>query len=133
MSFQARIGEHEVSVDDDDIMMIVFRGPLRVQDMQGILQAHDEKLRRDGDLFVISDLRALGSVEPGARHALGVRSKVLPGYCVAYMVPSFQLKLLMEVLLRAANFRLKGKVQYRFFDEVAPAHEWLCGMRRSRR
>ena len=133
MSFQRRIGEHEVRVDDADIMTIVFRGSLGAQDMQEILRAHDEKLLRDGDLFVISDLRSLTSVEPGARHALGARSRTLPGYCVAYMVPSFQVKLFLEVLLRAANFRLKGKVVYRIVDDEASGREWLIDVRHKRK
>lgn len=133
MSFQRRIGEHEVRVDDSNILTIVFRGPLGAQEMQEILREHDGKLEREGDLFTISDLRGLGSVEPGARHALGARSKTLPGYCVAYMVPSFQVKLLLELLLRTANLLLKVKVHYRFFDDEALAREWLIGMRKSGR
>ena len=132
MSFQRRIGAHDVSIDDDDIMTVVFRGQLGAQDMQEILREHDGKLSRDGDLFIISDMRQMSTVEPGARHALGARSRSLPGYCVAYMVSSFQVKLLMEVLLRAANLRLKGKVLYRFFDAEGPAREWLLEMRRNR-
>ncbi len=132
MSFQRRIGAHEVIVDDDDILTVVFRGQLGAQDMREILIEHDGKLNRDGDLFSISDMRRVGAVEPGARHALGARSRNLPGYCVAYMVSSFQMKLLMEVLLRAANLRLKGKVAYRFFDSEGPAREWLLEMRRNR-
>lgn len=132
MAIERKIGENELRVDDANIMKIVFRGMLTVQDMLEILREHDSKLQADGDLFVISDLRALTSMEPGARHALGARSRTLPGYCVAYMVPSFQVKLFMEVLLRAANFFVKGKVQYRFFDDEASARQWLLEMQRSR-
>jgi len=133
MSYQRQIGPHEVRVDDDDLMTIVFQGPLDAQQMQEILREHDGKLAADGDLFSISDLRGLTAVAPGARHALGARSKNLPGYCVAYMVPHFQAKLILEVLLRTANLLLKVKVHYRFFDAVEPAREWLLEMRRSRR
>lgn len=133
MSYQRQIGPHEVRVDDDDIMSIVFRGPLEAQQMQEILREHDGKLAADGDLYSISDLRALGPVAPGARHALGARTKNLPGYCVAYMVPHFQAKLLLEVMLRTANLLLKVKVHYRFFNAEEPAKEWLLEMKRSRR
>jgi len=132
MSFQRRIGEHEVRVDDAGIMTIVFRGPLGAQHMQEILREHDAKLLEDGDLFVISDLRALTTVEPGARHALGARSRTLPGYCVAYMVPSFQIKLLLEVLLRAAKFRPKGKVVFPFVVDEAVGPVWVPPVRQSR-
>jgi hypothetical protein len=133
MATLKHFGQHEVRVDDDDIMTIVFRGPLEAQEMQDILREHDDKLVADGDLYSISDLRGLSSVKPGARHALGARAKNLPGYCVAYMVPHFQAKLFLEVLLRTANLLLKVKVHYRFFDAQEPAREWLLEMRRSRR
>ncbi len=132
MSFQRRIGEHEVRVDDADLMTIVFRGPLGAQDMQEILREHDGKLGADGDLFVISDLRGLTTVEPGARHALGKRSKTLPGYCVAYMVPNFQIRLVLEMFLRAANVLMKAKVSHRFFDDELQARRWLMEMQRGR-
>lgn len=133
MSFQRRIGEHEVRVDDAGLMTIAFRGPLRAQDMQEILSEHDGKLCADGDLFVISDLRALTTVEPGARHALGKRSKALPGYCVAYVVPNFRVRLLLDVLLRAANALMNVKVHHRFFNDDASARQWLMEMQHSRK
>jgi hypothetical protein len=133
MSFQRRIGKHEVRVDENDLMTIVFRGPLGAQDMQEILREHDGKLCVDGDLFVISDLRALTTVEPGARHALGKRSKALPGFCVAYMVPNFQVRLMLEVLLRAANALMKVKVLHRFFDDELLARQWLREMQHRRK
>jgi hypothetical protein len=133
MSFRRRIGEHEVRIDDNDLMTIVFRGALGAADMLEILREHDGKLCADGDLFVISDLRALTTVEPGARHALGARSKVLPGYCVAYMVPNFKVRLVLDMLLRAAGLLMKVKVHHRFFDDEASARTWLLEMQRSRR
>ncbi len=130
--FQRRIGKHEVRVDEDNIMTLVIGGDLRTDEMREILLDHDTKLLREGDLFVISDLRALGSVEPGARHVLGQRPKTLPGYCVAYMVSSFKLKLFLELLLKTVNLRLAGKVQFRFCDTEAHAREWLRQMQQQR-
>jgi hypothetical protein len=132
MALQRRIGEHDIRVDDDGIMTVVFRGPLGTHDMGELLKEHDGKLEADGDLYVISDLRAIASITPGARHALGTRSKTLPGYCVAYLVASFQVKLLLEVFLRAASLLMKAKVQHRFFDDETSARQWLVEMRRSR-
>jgi hypothetical protein len=129
---QRRIGEHEISVDDDGIMKLVFRGTLGTHDMMEILKEHDGKLQADGDLYVISDLRAIAAIQPGARHALGARSKTLPGYCVAYLVASFHVRLMLEVLLRAASLLMKAKVQHRFFDDETSARQWLVEMRRSR-
>lgn len=131
-TFQRTIGEHEVRVDSENILTLVFRGTVRVADMRQILHEHDGMLMRDGELFVLSDLRMLRSVEPGARHVLGTRPASLPGYCVAYMVSSFQMKLFLDVLLRAANFKQKGKVQYRFFDAEAAAYAWLRQMQQQR-
>ncbi len=131
-TFQRRIGRHDVRVDDDDILTLIVDGDLRADEMREILREHDSKLIRDGDLYVVSDLRRLGSVEPEARHELGARSRTLPGYCVAYMVSGFKMKLLLEFIIKAVNVRLTGKVVFRFFDNDAQAREWLRSMQQQR-
>lgn len=131
-TFQRRIGRHDVRVDDDDILTLSIDGDLRADEMREILREHDAKLNRDGDLYVVSDLRRLGSVEPGARHELGARSRTMPGYCVAYMVSGFKMKLLLEFIIKAVNVRLEGKVIFRFFDTAESAREWLRSMQQQR-
>lgn len=131
-AFQRNIGTHLLSVDEENILTVILSGNLRGEDMREILLEHDTKLVREGDLYVLSDLRTLRSVEPRARHVLGQRPKTLPGYCVAYMVSSFKLKLLLELLLKAVNLGLSGKVLYRFFEVEAQGREWLRQMQQQR-
>jgi hypothetical protein len=133
MESERRIGEHVLRIEEDGVLVVVLRGALTADEMREIVRAHDEKLLAEGDLQVLSDLRAVTTVEPGARHALGGRPKDLPGYCTAYMVPNFKIKLVMDLLLRAANSIMKSKLVHRFFDDEAEALAWLRQMRASRR
>ena len=132
MILDRHISEHRVFIEDDGLFIIEFRGPMSAADMGEILREHDGKLAADRDLFVLSDLRALTTVEPTARHALGTRPKGLPGYCVAYMVPNYRMKMVMDLVIRAANVLTPSKVVHRFFDDAEEARRWLREMRRNR-
>lgn len=133
MTFERHIGQHVLRVDDDDILVIDFQGPVTAAEMAEIVGLHDQKLVADGDLYVLSNLVRAGHPEPAARHVLGARPKGLPGYCVAYVVEDFRMKLLLGLLVRAANLLTTSTVVHRFFDGKDEARAWLSDMQEKRR
>jgi hypothetical protein len=133
MVVERRIGEHVLREEEDGILVITFRGDLSVAEMRAIVEEHDARLVRDGDLYVVSDLRLLGALERGARHVLGNRSKELPGYCSAYMAPHFKMRLVMDLLMKAVNLMMASKVLHRFFDREEDALVWLRETREQKR
>jgi hypothetical protein len=133
LEYERHIGQHFVRVGDDDLMVMKYRGPVSVAEATELIGIHDEKLAADGDLYVLADLLELGTVTPEARHVAGARPKSLPGYCVAYVVVDFRMKLLMGVFLRAVSLLTPSKIVHRFFDEQESARAWLREMREQRR
>lgn len=97
-------GPHVVWVEPPDIFGIRFIGPLKAEELRGILAWQDEFGQGKSPLFVICDLSRIGSTNDETRKCLHERSgKDNATVSVCYGM-SFAIRILVEMIDRARRY-----------------------------
>src|SRR5688500_15544044 len=106
-------------------MVIEMNGVIGPGDMTAINEAHDARLFAEGCLFVLCFTGNVTGMAPAARHEHKVRPKDPPPSFSAILGARFVARVIIDMMVRAANLLTNAQVTHRFFDEEAEARAWL--------
>jgi hypothetical protein len=124
-----RVGEHEVRHEPPDGVHIVYRGAITPADFNAVGDAIEAMGRGPRSVFMLIDISDMGSVDAGARRA-GANDRRTPlVHSVACVGGGFQLRVLFNMLLKAAQLVYRHPMSIRFFATESEARQWLDAQR----
>jgi hypothetical protein len=132
MAEEMRVGSHRIRIVEDDSIEIEFHGPISSDEIASIVREHDTRMYAHGGLFVLCDLRDVGSISAEARGMVKQRAGAQPVYWTAYVVRHFHVRVMLDLLVRAGRVLHDDPIVHRFFDAPEQARAWLAEMRRQR-
>jgi hypothetical protein len=126
---QERIGRHGVRFVSSDAVELELRGDLALDEAACILRELDARLVAQGRLFILCEVSQLGNLTVGARGHLRHRPKRRAPYVIAYVGAGFKMRVVVDLLDRAAKLLGQDRIYYCFFDRKEEARTWLAGIR----
>jgi hypothetical protein len=98
----------------------------------GIFSELDELASGVDTIFVLVDISRLGQVTPAARTATTKRKKTTKIGGAAFIGASFQLRVVVTLVVKAASLlRKASQIPLAFFESEAEARAWIEERRRS--
>ncbi|MDI1450286.1 hypothetical protein [Polyangium sp. 6x1] len=127
---QAVIGEHVAMIEPPDLLVLSFRGMIRVPHVEAYATLRGELLSDQRYLLTLADLRCVEGVEPECRRSIAaIRDE--RAQATAFVGGSFRFRVVAELIANAARVFAHRKLAFRFFPEEASARAWLAEMRRT--
>ncbi|MDI3289164.1 STAS/SEC14 domain-containing protein [Polyangium sp. 15x6] len=131
MDEEIHIGNHVLRFEQEDLLVMVFRGDVEDGEMSAIFRVHDERLLALGRIFVLADVRQATAMSRMAKgEGLG-RPKPLPPHVVAVVGAPYSIRVLIELIARATKLLTGGATTLRFFETIAEARAYLEECQRS--
>lgn len=125
---QPSLGQHVVSFENDELLIIRIRGAFLPGEMKALAQLHDERLLERGRLFVLVDVHAAEPPSYAARQELKDRPKKLPPHWIAYVGMPREYAVILDLIVRAASVLSSSKIVHRYFQDEPSARAWLSEM-----
>lgn len=125
---QPSLGQHVVSFENDELLIIRIRGALVPGEMKAIARLHDDRLLERGRLFVLVDVQVAEPPSYASRQELKDRPKKLPPHWIAYVGMPREYAVFLDLIVRAVSVLSSSKIVHRYFQDEPSARAWLSEM-----
>lgn len=122
------IGRHTLVYGDDDVSLLIYRGPISFDEMKAILDTEDLSKVPD-TVLLICDVTEAGRISAEARRLGATNPKLAKRYLTAYVGATFGYRVLIDMWTRATNLLQGFKYIVGFYDNHDDARKWLLAQR----
>jgi len=118
------IGRHTLIYGDDDVNVMIYRGPISYDEMRAMV-ATDDVANSPEVVLLLVDMREFGGMDSETRRLGATAPKPAKRYFTAYIGAGFSLRVFVNMWNRATNFIHGERYLAGFFDDEASARAWL--------
>lgn len=126
---ERRIGNHVLRFEAADFVVVEMNGVIQPGDMNAINEVLHERLFAEGHLLTLCLTANVTGMDPAARRETKARPKDPPPTYAAILGANFVARVVIDMLMRAANLLANAKITHGFFTSEAEARAWLAEMR----
>ena len=119
------IGKHVLYYEDPGIAILVYDGPMSLEEMRILCAIPDVPEHEGKCQFTLCDVRKFGGLDSAARKEGSNRSRPSAIYFTAYVGASFTMKVVVGMWVRATNILQGPKNVAGFFDDYESAKAWF--------
>lgn len=123
------IGNHVLRFEGADFVVVEMSGVIQPGEIHTINEVFHERLFAEGRLFVLCFTANVTGMDPAARRESKARPRNPPPTYAAILGASFVSRVVIDMIMRAANLLADAKLTHRFFSGEAEARAWLEEMR----
>ncbi len=120
-----RIGKHVLHYEDPGIAVLVYDGPMSVEEMRILCAIPDVEEHKNRYQFTLCEVTNFGGLDSAARKEGTKRPRPAAIYYTAYVGAGFGMKVMVSMWVRATNILQGPKNVAGFFDDRESAKAWL--------